>query len=650
LTGCEGAAEALVLAGASAIVAGALGAGLSRSPRGGLAAQSIGMVLLGVAGVWVLASGHAVGSGFGGQVRPAFGLDRLSGFFLLLVAVVGAPAALFARDALQADWQGRSLALATGVFLLALVGFVCARDVSTFLGFWELMTLVPAVAILVARQDRQARHGVFVYLAITHIGGAGVWVSMLVLVGHGALGGHPLGGGLAVFVACASLLGFSTKAGLMPLHSWLPRAHPLAPAHISALMSGVMIKLALYGLVRVLFEWLAPPGLWVGVTLMAMGALSCLGGVLYALMQHELKRLLAFHSIENVGIVALGLGASLVFRDVGQPSWSAIAFAAALLHALNHALFKGLLFLGAGALSKAVGSLELDRLGGLLRRMPWTGWAFALGAMAIAGLPPLNGFASEWLTLQSLVHLGVASHLGVALAGALATVALAGTAALAVYCFVKVIGLVLLGSPRRRECAQASEVPVGMRASMVFLAVACVALGALPGLLVPTLAALGPDHVTLQGATALNVPGTGSLPTLALALALVALVGGLVRLARSRRAVPAPTWVCGQPPAAGLAWTSAGFTKPLRLVLEGLLRPRREVQTIASAGVLEAVAYEAEVPHLFDTLLYGPVSRGALRAAGVARRVQSGSLRTYLIYLLALLGVLLALARAGVLG
>jgi hydrogenase-4 component B len=612
--------------------------------------QSIGAVLLGAAGVWVLASGHAVGAGFRVEVRPAFGVDGLSGFFLLLVAVVGAPAALFARDALHADGQGRSLALATGVFLLALVGFVCARDVSTFLGFWELMTLVPAAAILIARQDREARHGVFVYLAITHIGGAGVWVSMLVLAQHDALAGHPLGGGLATLVASASLVGFSTKAGLMPLHSWLPRAHPLAPAHISALMSGVMIKLALYGLVRVLFQWLASPGLWVGIALLAIGALSCLGGVLYALMQHELKRLLAFHSIENVGIVALGLGASLVFRDVGQPVWSAIAFAAALLHSLNHALFKGLLFLGAGAFSKAVGSLELDRLGGLLRRMPWTGWAFALGAMAIAGVPPLNGFASEWLTLQSLLHLGVASHLGVALAGALATLALAGTAALAVYCFVKVIGLVLLGLPRRPECEQASEVPVGMRASMGFLAGACVVLGALPGLLVPTLAALGPARATLHVGTGLSVPGTGSLPTLALALALVLLAVVLVRLARSPRATAAPTWVCGQPPAAGLAWTSAGFTKPLRLVLEALLRPRREVQVIVSAGVVEAVAYEAEVPHLFDTLLYGPVWRGALRAAGIARRVQSGSLRTYLIYLLGLLGVLLALARTGVLG
>lgn len=643
-------AGALALAGVLVVLAGTLVAAASRSPRAGLAAQSLGSACLGFAGVWVLASGHAVGSGFHGGVRPAFGLDGLSGFFLLVVAIVGTPATLFARDSLSATPQGRALAATTGLFLLALVGFLTARDVSTFLGFWELMTLIPAATILLARQDREARHGVFVYLAITHIGGAGVWVSMLVLAQHGALGGHPLGGGLAAFVACASLVGFSTKAGLMPLHSWLPRAHPLAPAHISALMSGVMIKLALYGLVRVLFQWLAPPGLWVGITLMAVGALSCVGGVLYALMQHELKRLLAFHSIENVGIVALGLGASLVFRDIGQPMWSAIAFAAALLHALNHALFKGLLFLGAGAFSKAVGSLELDRLGGLLRQMPWTGVTFALGAMAIAGLPPLNGFASEWLTLQSLLHLGVASHLGVALAGALATAALAGTAALAVYCFVKVIGLVLLGLPRRAECAQASEVPVGMRASMVFLAAACVALGVLPGLLVPTLAALGPGRVRLHDGAALNVPGTGSLPTLALALALLVLVGGLARFARSRRAAPVPTWACGQPPAAGLQWTSAGFTKPLRLVLEALLRPQREVRVTASAGVVESVTYQAEVPHLFDTLLYGPVSRGALRAAGIARRVQSGSLRAYLIYLLALLGLLLALARIGVLG
>ena len=644
-----GPSKVLALAGLLALGGGTLAAGLARFTRAGLAAQSFAMVLLGVAGTWVLASGHPLGAGFSRGVDPAFGLDRLSAFFLVLIAVVGAPAALFARDGLEGE-RAAPLALATGAFLLVLVGFVGARDLSTFLGFWELMTLVPAAAILLARHDREARDGVFVYLAITHIGGAGVWVSILVLAQHGALAGPALGGGLAVVVACASLVGFSTKAGLMPFHSWLPRAHPLAPAHLSALMSGVMIKLALYGLVRVLFQWLAPPPLWVGIVLTGIGALSCLGGVLYALLQHELKRLLAFSSIENVGIVALGLGASLVLAHAGQPEWSAIAFAAALLHALNHALFKGLLFLGAGAFSKAVGPLELDSLGGLLRRMPWTGPAFAVGAMAIAGLPPLNGFASEWLTLQSLLHLGVTSHLGAAFAGALAAAALAGTAALAVYCFVKVIGLVLLGLPRRAECARASEVPVGMRASVSFLAGSCMALGLMPGLLLPTLTELGPGGASLSVAPGLDVPGTGSLSTLALAIALTALTGVLLRVGRRPRSAPDPAWACGQVPGRELRWNSAGFTKPLRLTLQALLRPRRETSVAVTHGVVQAVAYETEVPHLFDTVIYEPLTRVALRGARVARRLQSGSLRAYLAYMVLLLALLLALARVGLLG
>ncbi len=298
----------------------------------------------------------------------------------------------------------RAVAGLSGVFCLALVGLVAARDVATFLAFWELMTLLPASVILVVRQDERARRDVFAYLAITHLGGIGVWASMLVLAGHGALGGAAA----ARRPVCARSsrsrrsIGFGTKAGAMPLHSWLPRAHPLAPANVSALMSGVMIKLALYGLIRVLFDW-DGAGAAVGRARRCwrVGALSAVGGVVYALFQHELKRLLAFHSIENVGIIVLGLGASLVFASIGRWQWSAIAFAAALLHTLNHAVFKALLFLGAGLVRGArSGALELDRLGGLLRRMPWTGGAFAVGAMAIAGLPPLNGFASEWMTLS----------------------------------------------------------------------------------------------------------------------------------------------------------------------------------------------------------------------------------------------------------
>jgi hydrogenase-4 component B len=406
-----------------------------------------------------------------------------------------------------------------------------------------------------------------------------------------------------------------------------------------------MIKLALYGLIRVFFEWLDDPPLWIGLLLLALGAVSALAGVLYALMQHELKRLLAFHSIENIGIIVLGLGASLVLAARDEPVWSALAFAAALLHTLNHAVFKAALFLGAGAIGHAVGSLELDRLGGLLRRMPWTGGAFAVASMAIAGVPPLNGFASEWLTLQALARMALTEGDGVSLVGAVAVVALAATAALAVLCFVKVVGLVLLGVPRRPECAEAVESPLGMRAAVVGLAGLCVVLGAAAGVVVPRLSELGPGRAVLTPGVEVSAPGTGSLPSLALVVGLALVVAVLWRARRSSCAAPAPAWACGQEAVPALSWTSAGFTKPLRLILESVLRPRREVIVRARAGLVQEVSYSGEVPHLFDTHLYDPVTALARRAAGRARRLQSGSLRAYLLYLLALVFVVLALVR-----
>jgi hydrogenase-4 component B len=640
----------IAVAGVACVALGGMLAAARWVDRG-LLVQGAGMLLLGVAGLAVLIDGTPVGGGFRSAVDPALGLDPLSGFFLVVLCVVALPALAFARDGLRGAPRAPALAALTAGFLLAMAGLVAARDVTTFLAAWELMTLLPAAAILVARQDADVRGAVFVYLAVTHLGGVGVWVALLVLAREGALGGAPLApGGLQALVLVAALVGFGTKAGVVPLHVWLPRAHPVAPSHVSALMSGVMIKLALYGLVRVLFEWSSDVPLWVGLALLAAGALSALAGVLYALVQHELKRLLAFHSIENVGIIVLGLGASLVLAARGESAWSALAFAAALLHTLNHAVFKAALFLGAGAFGHAVGGLELDRLGGLLRRMPWTGGGFLVAAMAIAGVPPLNGFASEWLTLQALVRVPLTQDDAVSVAGAVAAMALAATAALALLCFVKVVGLVLLGEPRRPQCAQAHEPPAGMRAAVVGLAGLCVGLGAAAGAIVPRLAELGPGDAGLEPGVALRAPGTGSLPSLALVVALPLVVAVLWRARRSPRAAPAPAWACGQPSALALAWTSAGFTKPLRLVLEAVLRPHREVVVESRGGVVQELTYHAEVPHLFDTHLYEPVTRLAGRAARRVRRLQSGSLRAYLVYLLALVVAVLALVRAGALG
>jgi len=614
------------------------------------------MGLLGVVGVVVLTGGEALGAGFRSSVGLAFGLDPLSGFFLAVLALTAVPTLIFARDYLPASPGARAIGALTAAFLVTLVGVLAARDVISFLAFWELMTLIPATGILVSRRDREVRSAVYAYLAITHLGGAGVWVALLALAHHGAVGDPAAlaaaGTGAQTLVAVAALIGFATKAGFIPLHVWLPRAHPLAPAHLSALMSGMMVKVALYGLIRVEFQWLGATPRWLGLALLAIGLISSLGGVIWALMQHELKRLLAYSSIENVGIIALALGASMLFARGGDRTWAAIAFAAALLHAANHAVFKTLLFLGAGALQRATGSLDLDHLGGLLRRMPWTGGAFLVGCMAIAGLPPLNGFASEWLILESLVHVVFHQPLGVALAGAVALAGLAATAALALLCFVKVLGLVLLGRPRREACAVAVDPPGGMLLGMGLLALMCIVLGLVPGLVLPTLAGLAPGSsgsVLLRHA-GLVLPGTGSYLPLPIAIGLTALVAALIAVRGKRRAAPAPTWACGQPVVAALSWSSAGFTKPLRVVLDGVLRPRREITVVRGGGMVQSVTYEGDVPSLLDASLYEPTVRAGLRAAALARRLQSGNVRAYAAYLLGLVIGLLVLVHSGVLG
>lgn len=644
----------LLCVGLSAIaLGGALGVS-RRTFSAGLWLQAAGAAGVSIAGFWALGSQAVLGDPFTSSFAPRLGVDGLSGVFLGILGLIAAPALVFSVRYLRPSPSGRAVAALTALFVLALALVLCARDPLTFLTGWESMTLVPAVLILVSRgADRRARKTVFTYLAVTHLGGAGTWVAILLLAHAGAIGGHTTiasGSGLQSAIALSALVGMGTKAGVMPLHVWLPRAHPIAPAPVSALMSGVMIKVAIYGLVRVLIEWDGVLPVWFGVVVLAVGALSALGGVVYALFEHDLKRLLALHSIENIGIIVLGIGASLVLRARGGDTWAAFALAAALLHCVNHAIFKALLFLGAGAFERVVGSLEIDRLGGLLRRMPWSGGAFLIGAMAIAGLPPLNGFASEWLTLQALIHVPRYGHIGDGIAGALALAALAATAALAVFCFVKVVGLVLLGPPRTPAVAAAEEPPLPLRAALVFLALACVALGFAPGVLFGPLVGLAPGSSGIATHLGLHVPGTGSLPTVGIAVALVGLTVVFALLRGNRRAAPAPTWASGQLVEPVLNWTSAGFTKSLRLVLEFVLRPEREISSKTEGGVLQEVAYSGNVPHLIEDRLYRPVARLGFRAAMQARRLQSGSIGTYVVYLIGLVIVLLLAVRIGVIG
>ncbi|MCZ7588681.1 MAG: proton-conducting transporter membrane subunit [Gaiella sp.] len=643
----------LALTGLVAVGAGGLLAIPRRSFPVGLAVQAAGCLLFAVGGFWALVDDATAGEPFTSAFTPRVGIDALTGLFLGVLGVVGAASLVYATRYLAPSGKGRAIGALTALFVSVQVLVLVARDPLTFLVAWEAMTLVPAAVILVARSDEPARRAVFFYVALTHLAGAGTWVAILLLAREGAVGDPSAiasGSGVQVAIALAALVGMGAKAGLMPLHVWLPLAHPIAPAHVSALMSGVMIKIAIYALVRVLVEWLGVLPEWLAVLVLALGALSSVAGVVYALFQHELKRLLAFHSIENVGIIVLGLGACLLLRARGADAWAAFALAAALLHTVSHALFKSLLFLGAGSYEKAVGSLELDRLGGLVRRMPWTAGAFFVGAVAIAGLPPLNGFASEWTTLQSLLRVPAYGGVADGVAGAIALAALAATAALAALCFVKVIGLVLLGPARREAVAQAEEAPGAMRAAVVALASACVLLGIAPGLLFGSLVGLAPWSSDTPTTVGLDLPSTGDFRSGGVALALAALVGALALLRRRRVAVAAPTWACGQLVERQLEWTSAGFTKPLRLMLEDILRPERQVVVRSEGGVVREVAYEGRVPHHFEERLYRPVTALAMSGAHHARRVQGGRLGVYVAYLLGLVLVVLTAAKLGILG
>ena len=476
----------IVLGGAFCVVPGRLA---------GFQLQSFGGLIVGVGGLLGARRRGQLGRFVHERIDSAARNRRAHRVFLGTLGLIAAPALAFASAQFPATGRGRTNGLLIAGFVLSLVGVLCARDALTFLAFWELMTLIPVAIILTTHSGDAGRHTAFTYVAITHLGGAGTWIALLLLADQGAIGDPSAlanGSSIQAAIALAAIVGFGTKAGLMPFHAWLPRAHPLAPAPVSALMSGVMIAVAAYGLVRVLVEWLGGPPDWVGALVLLLGLLSAVGGITYALFQRNLKRLLAYSSIEHMGMIALGLGACLLLRAHGANEWAAFGLGAALLHVVNHAVFKALLFLGAGTFERAVGPLELDRIGGLLRRMPWTGGAFLVGSLAIAGIPLLNGFASEWLLLQTLLHVPVYGGVVDGTLGAVALAGLAATVALAALCFVKVIGLVLLGPPRRTACAEAIEAPPAMRNAVVALAGACVVLGTVPGLLFSRLAALAP--------------------------------------------------------------------------------------------------------------------------------------------------------------
>jgi hydrogenase-4 component B len=610
----------------------------------------------------------------------SYRLDPLAAFMLLVISLPAFAVAWYGIGYLdashasadgQAHPPGPTSRVGTdallAAFLASMTLVVLADGIFAFLLAWEVMSLISFFLVLGTGRHQGSRRAAFVYLVMTHIGTGFLLIAFFLLFRHGGAldfttlraSAPTLSIAMRDAIFLLAFVGFGTKAGLIPLHVWLPRAHPAAPSHVSALMSGVMVKTAIYGLVRLVWELTGPGPVWWGALLLIAGGLSAVLGILYALMERDLKRILAYSTVEHVGIITLGLGAAVMLSAANHPAAAALALTASLVHLLNHSIFKGLLFLGAGAVQTGAGTRDLERLGGLVRSMPGTTLAVLVGSVAIAALPPLNGFAGEWLIFQSLLELGVTGDtaLTTTTAGVAAGV-LALTGALALACFVRVFGIGFLGQPRTETARLAHEVPLSMQSGMAVLAGLCILLGIVPGLVIRL---LEPVTERLVGATA--TPSLGALPALDLdllqgsyaPLGLVTFLVGLgglpwlvARLAggRSRTRV-APPWVCGVLLEPRMQYTATGFAKPIRLIFQAAIRPERSVaiERPSSPFVVGAVRYEEGVQPIYERYLYDRGVNLLLGASHRIRLLQSGSLRAYLTYLFVTLVVVLVLAR-----
>jgi hydrogenase-4 component B len=453
-----------------------------------------------------------------------------------------------------------------------------------------------------------------------------------------------------------SLIGFGTKAGIIPLHTWIPRAYPVAPPHVAALMSGLMVKMGIYGIIRICMDVMGQGPEWWGITVIAVGAVSALLGILYGIIENELKLFLAYSSVENVGIILLGVGAAMLFKSNGFPALSALALSAALFHVLNHAFFKGALFLGAGSVIRGTGMENMEKMGGLLKRMPFTGLFFLAGALSICALPPFNGFVSEWLTYQSLLLGYQAPSITAKIVSPLGGAALALTGAIAAAGFVKAFGISFLGMPRTAEAREAREVSPTLLIGMALLAVPCLILGIFPSLalssLLPAVSAVAGANPALEYRGMLSIGQTSAAlsPVFLLVTMVVLLAAALVFLrviGGKRQTVYADSWDCGIP---GLSprmqYTATAFTKPLRIIYKRIYLPSRDlkVQYTAKPFFVKSIRYGSEITPFFERYLYEPITRLINIIAGRVKLLQSGNLQLYLGYILLTLIVLLIFA------
>jgi len=574
------------------------------------------------------------------------GVTWLASPFLAIIAMLATAVAFWGIS------RGRPIdAALVAAFAFSMLLVLIAQSVALFFLTWEVMSLTSVFLVAAHHERRGVRRAAFTYLLIAQSGALCILASLTLLAVHAddasfrSIAEHAftLPPVLRDVAFALALIGFGSKAGAMPLHFWLPRAHPVAPANASALLSGAMLKVAIYGLFLVAFQLAAPGTTSWGVAVIIVGTVSAVVGVLYALVDHDLKRLLAYHSIENIGIILIGMGVALVARSEGNIVLAGLALTAALFHSINHGLFKALLFLGAGTVADTTGSVDLEKLGGLSSRLVWTAPLFLIGCAAITGLPPFNGFASEWLTFQALVH-GISTSariVNLVILGSLAGLALTGS--LAAACFVKVYGIAFLGQARHLDPRPAVRERFDASAfSLVLLACLCTLLGIAPMLAVGPLSAI----VGAVLGTAPILPAT--LPVLPASLVVLPIAGAAFALAlgASRKVRSVPTWTCGSPVTASAQYTATAFSKPLRTIFGFILRPERQLRVDGgqSEWFPTRITYHTQSRYLVDEVARR-LAASTLRLARHSRAVQSGSLRLYIAYAVVAVVIAVLVAR-----
>ncbi len=594
--------------------------------------------------------------------------DSLSGFFFLIIGIAVSAVSLYGPGYVKSYDENHhpfaALGLFTGLFVSGMLLVLLADDAFFFMIAWELMSVASYFLVAFQHENPANRRAAFIYLLMAEVGALAIILGFGVLASFAdgftfdALRNAELSSTWASIAFVLALTGFGMKAGIVPVHVWLPEAHPVAPSHISALMSGVMLKVAIYGLIRFCFDLIGDVHWQWGLVLVIVGTVSALGGILYAMMQPNLKRLLAYSSVENIGIIFMVLGLSMIFMANGHPQLAALGFLAALLHAFNHALFKNLLFLGAGIIHHQTHELNIDMMGGLIKKMPQTSILFLIGCMSISSLPLFNGFVSEWLAFQTALQVDVLDNGVLRSLIPVAAAGLALTAALAAACFVKVFGLIFLGQPRSHHSEKAHETQdKGMLAGSALLASLCFLFGIFPGLIISLINGVAGQ---LLGETLPNDAALGWLwlapvstnqasyaPPLVLIAALIAAGISFWYLRRNPATALriSETWDCGF---GGLTprmqYSSSAFTMPFRRIFARVWMIDEQIEKDMQGAMnqdVAAIRYHLEVQDHSWPRLYQPIERGVNKTAKVVGRIQTGNIRTYLGYSFATLILLL---------